>query len=173
MNSRYTRRIIRKLGGTRPINSTFGHLLRNYGGVTFNTSQAVIDVRFRTNILSKINEISIPDFQLRRTNVKKIIVELFDRFHQRLFREKTDQMFVKIPMKRRRPIRFIRLSIVETNDNFAPFNVTLSIKGCFYRKHRTSKTSRRKTTTTSAVTTFSTPSKSIGKRSKNQDDVFV
>src|SRR6185437_2169720 len=106
MNSRYTSRIIAKLGGTRPFNSTYGHLLQGYGGVTYNTSQAIIDIRFHKNILSRINEISIPE----RTNVKKII-----------------------------RVRFIRISILETNDNYSPFNVTVSIKGCFYRKYSTKK----------------------------------
>ena len=67
MNSRYTTRIIAKLGGTRPLNSTYGHLLQGYGGVTYNTSQAVIDIRFHKRILSRIDQISIPDYALNRT----------------------------------------------------------------------------------------------------------
>ncbi|CAF2561121.1 unnamed protein product [Rotaria sp. Silwood2] len=157
MNSLYTKNVIAKIGGTRPINSTYGNLLQGYDGITYNTSQAVIDIRIHNNILSRINEISIPDYILNRTNVKKIIVELFDRYHKRLFREKTTTMKVIINSKKKHRVRFIRISILETNDNYAPFNVTLSIKGCFYRKYPTKKTTKKYTqTATTTVTTKST-----------------
>ncbi|CAF4082980.1 unnamed protein product [Rotaria sp. Silwood2] len=157
MNSLYTKNVIAKIGGTRPINSTYGNLLQGYDGITYNTSQAVIDIRIHNNILSRINEISIPDYILNRTNVKKIIVELFDRYHKRLFREKTTTMKVIINSKKKHRVRFIRISILETNDNYAPFNVTLSIKGCFYRKYPTKKTTKKYTQTTiTTVTTKST-----------------
>jgi hypothetical protein len=148
MDSRYTTRIIAKLGGTRPFNSTYGHLLQGYGGVTYNTSQAVIDIRFHKYIFSRMHEISIPDYALNRTNVRKIIVELFDRYHQRLFWEKTSTMKVFINSKRKIPVKFIRISILETNDNYAPLNVTVSVKGCFYRKYPTTKHTKTTQTTT-------------------------
>jgi hypothetical protein len=151
MNSHYTTKIIAKLGGTRPFNSTYGNLLQDYGGVTYNTSQAVIDIRFHKYILSRINEISIPDYSLKRTNVRKIIVELFDQYHQRLFWNTTTIMKVLINSMKKIPIRFIRISILETNDNYAPFNITVSIKGCFYRKYSTKK--HTKTTQAPARTT--------------------
>jgi hypothetical protein len=151
-NPRYTSRIIAKLGGTRPLNSTYGHLLLDYGGVTYKTSQAVIDIRIRDNVLSCLNEISIPDYGLKRTNVRKIIVEVFDQYHKRLFWEKTSTMLVKINSNKKVPVRFIRISILETSDNYAPLNVTLSIKGCFYRKHQEKKTTKKYTKTTKATT---------------------
>ena len=152
MTSRYATRIIAKLGGTRPVNSTYGHLLPGYGGVTYNTSQAVIDIRIHNYILSRLNEISIPDYALKRTNVKKIIVELFDQYHQRLFWEKSITMLVKINSTKKLHVRFIRISILETNDNYAPFNVTVSMKGCFYKKHPTKKTTKQHIKTTHATT---------------------
>ncbi len=152
MNSRYTTRIIDKLGGTHPVNSTYGNLLLDYGGVTYNTSQAVIDIRLHKYVLSRINEISIPDYLLNRTNVKKIIVELFDRYHKRLFWNKTTTMQVLINSKKKIHVRFIRISILETNDNFAPFNVTVSVKGCFYRKYTTKKHTKKYTKTTKTTT---------------------
>lgn len=152
MNSRYTTRIIAKLGGTRPINSTYGNLLQGYGGVTYNTSQAVIDIRIHKYILSRINEISIPDYELKRTNIKKIIVELFDQYHQRLFWNKTTTMKVTINSKKKIPVRFIRISILETNDNYAPFNVTTSVKGCFYRKYPKIKHTKISTKPTTSIT---------------------
>ena len=135
MDTRYTTRIIAKLGGTRTLNSTYGNFLQGYGGVTYNTSQAVIDIRFHKYIFSRINEISIPDYALNRTNVRKMIVELFDRYHQRLFRNQTNTMKVLLNSTKKLHIRFIRISIVETSDNFAPYNVTVSVKGCFYRRY--------------------------------------
>ncbi|CAF0896589.1 unnamed protein product [Rotaria sordida] len=155
MNSFYTKRVIAKLGGTRPINSTYGHLLQGYGGVTYNTSQAIIDIRIHNNILSRINEISIPDYLLNRTNVRKIIVELFDKYHKRLFWEKTTTMKVILNSKKRLHVRFIRISLLETNDDYAPLNVTLSIKGCFDRKYPTKKITKEHTQTTT-ITTKST-----------------
>jgi hypothetical protein len=147
MNSLYTTRIIAKLGGTHTLNSSYGNLLQDYGGVTYNTSQAVIDIRFHTYILSRIDEISIPDYALNRTNVRKIIVELFDRYHQRLFWNQTNTMKVFVNSTKKIHVRFIRISILETNDNYAPFNVTVSVKGCFYRKYSTKKHTARYTTT--------------------------
>jgi len=152
MNSRYKTRIIDKLGGTHPVNSTYGNLLQGYGGVTYNTSQAVIDIRLHKYILSRINEISIPDYLLNRTNVKKIIVELFDQYHKRLFWNKTTTMQVLINSKKKIHVIFIRISILETNDNFAPFNVTVSVKGCFYRKYTTKKHTKKYTKTTKTTT---------------------
>jgi hypothetical protein len=153
MNSHYTTRIIAKLGGTHPVNSTYGNLLQDYGGVTYNTSQAVIDIRIHKYILSRINEISIPDYLLNRTNVRKIIVELFDQYHKRLFWNKTTTMKVLINSTKKIPVKFIRISILETNDNYAPFNVTVSVKGCFYRKY----SPKKHTTTTTTTTTKTTP----------------
>ena len=155
MDSRYTTQIVAKLGGTRPLNATVGHLLRGYGGVTFNTSQAVIDVRLHQRILSRLSEISIPDFRLNRTNVKKVIVELFDQYHTRLFHEKTSVMVVKMNFTKRLAVRFIRVSILETKDNYAPYNVTLSVKGCFYKTQPKRKVTKKPTitTTTSAPST--------------------
>ncbi|CAM4908393.1 unnamed protein product [Rotaria socialis] len=152
MKSLYTTRIISKFGGTRPFNSTYNHLLQGYGGVTYNTSQAVIDIRMRKNILSRFNEISIPDYMLNRTNVRKIIVELFDKNHNRLFWEKTTNMKVLIHSTKTLRVRFIRISILETTDNNSPFNVTLSVQGCFYRKHPTKPTTKKQTKTTTATT---------------------
>ena len=151
MKSQYATRIIKKLGGTRPVNSTYGHLLQGYGGVTYNTSQAVIDVRIRENILSRLDEISIPDYALNRSNVKTIIVELFDRYHERLFRQKTNSMVVKMNFKRRLHVRFVRVTILDTADDNAPFNVTLSIKGCFYRRHPRQKSTQKPMQTTTVA----------------------
>ena len=155
MDERYTARIIAKLGGTRPVNSTYGHLLKGYGGVTYNTSQAVIDLRFHKNIVSRIDQISIPDYALKRTNAKKIIVELFDRSHQRLFWNKTTTMQVQLNSRRKLRVKFIRISIVETTDDYAPFNVTVSVTGCFYqrypKKKHTKKTTRPAKTTPQPV----------------------
>lgn len=151
MDDQYTTRILAKIGGTRPVNSTYGHLLKDYGGVTYNTSQAVIDLRFHKNIVSRIDQISIPDYALNRTNVKKIIVELFDEFHQRLFTEKTTNMQVRLNSRKKLRVRFVRISILETNDDYAPFNVTLSMTGCFYRRYPKKK--HTKTTTQPPTTT--------------------
>jgi hypothetical protein len=158
MNSHYTTRIIAKLGGTRPFNSTYGNLLQGYGGVTYNTSQAVIDIRIHQYILSRINEISIPDYLLNRTNVRKIIVELFNQYHKRLFWNETTTMKVIINSIKKIPVRYIRISILETNDNYAPFNVTVSVKGCFYRKYSPRKHTEEYTTTTPTTTTTTTKS---------------
>lgn len=152
MNSVYATRIIAKLGGTRPINSTYGHLLQTYDGVTYNTSQAVIDIRIQNNILSRINEISIPDYVLKRTNIKKIIVEFFDHYHKRLFRRKTTNMNVSLNSQKKLHVKFIRISILETNDNKPPYNVTVSIKGCFYREHLKKKTTEKYIETTKMTT---------------------
>jgi hypothetical protein len=152
MDSRYTSRVIAKLGGTRPLNSTYGHLLQDYNGVTYNTTEAVIDIRIQNDVLSRINEISIPDSISKRTNVKKIIVELFDQYHKRLFWEKSTTMKVIINSKKKLPVRFIRISIVETNDNQPPRNITASVIGCFYQKHSTTTTATTTTTTTKPTT---------------------
>ena len=152
MNPSYAAQIIAHLGGTPPFNSSYGHLLQNYGGVAYNTSQAVIDIRFHDTIRSRLNEISIPDYILKRTNVKKIIVELFDQNHECLLFEETTKMKVLINSKKKVHVRFIRVSILETNDDYAPYNVTLSIKGCFYRKYSKKKTTTKPQTTTTTTT---------------------
>jgi hypothetical protein len=148
MNSRHTKKVIAKLGGTRPLHSTYGHLLQDYDGVTYNTTQAVVDIRMQNDILSRINEISIPYSISKQTNVKKIIVELFDQYHKRLFWEKSTTMKVLINSTRKIPVRFIRISILETNNKQPPVHVTVSVKGCFYRKHpkKITTTKHRKTT---------------------------
>jgi len=83
--------------------------------------------------------------------VRKIIVELFDRSHRRLFSNKTTTMKVALNSTRKLHVRFIRISILETSDNYAPFNVTVSVTGCFYRrkfgKKHTKKYRKRPTTT--------------------------
>ncbi|CAF2077019.1 unnamed protein product [Rotaria magnacalcarata] len=152
MNSLYTTKIISKLGGTRPFNSTYNHLLQGYGGVTYNMSQAVIDIRLHNDIVSRLSEISIPDYMLNRTNVRKIIVELFDKHHNRLFWRKTTNMKVFIDSTKKLHVRFIRISILETVDNDSPFNVTLSVQGCFYRKHPTKPTTKKQMETTTMTT---------------------
>lgn len=146
MDDRYTTRILAKIGGTRPVNSTYGHLLKDYGGVTYNTSQAVIDLRFHKYIVSRIDQISIPNYALNGTNLKKIIVELFDRSHQRLFREKSTSMQVQLNSRKKLRVRFVRISIVETKDDYAPSNVTVSMTGCFYRRFPKKKKQIRKST---------------------------
>lgn len=151
MDDRYTPRIIAKLGGTRPVNSTYGHLLKGYGGVTYNTSQAVIDLRFHKNIISRIDEISIPDYALNRTNAKKIIVELYDQSHRRLFWNKTTTMQVHLNSRRKLRVKFIRISIVETTDNYAPFNITVSVTGCFYRRYSKKKHTKKTTQPTTTI----------------------
>ena len=71
----------------------------------------MIDIRFHKRILSRIDQISIPDYALNRTNVRKIIVELFDRSHRCLFSNKTTTMKVALNSTRKLHVRFIRISI--------------------------------------------------------------
>jgi hypothetical protein len=157
MKSRYSSLVIMKLGGTRPVNGSYMDLLQGKRGVTYDTVQAVIDIRLRNNIVSHIREISIPEVRLNRTNVKQMIVEVFDHYHQRIYREKTRTMRVKMNRTRTRSIRFIRISILKTTDNDRPVNVTVSIKGCFYRKNFTKKIKRKRITTTPLSVTATLP----------------
>lgn len=152
MSPLYATKIISKLGGTRPVNSTYSHLLQGNGGVTYNTSQAVIDIRIRNYILSRLNEISIPNSVLNHTNVKEMVVELFDKRHERLFRRKTTTMKVLIDSTKKLRVRFIRISILDTNDNQPPSNITFSIKGCFYKKHPRRTTAKVSTESTTMTT---------------------
>lgn len=167
MDSHYTTRLIAKLGGTRPFNLTYGHYLQNYGGVTYNTSQAVIDIRFHRYILSRLYEISIPDFELNRTNVRQIIVELFDQNHKRLFSKTTNTMKISLNSTKKIHIRFIRISIVQTSDNYAPYNVTVSVKGCFYRRKPIEKL------TTATIAPITTTTKAVCFRANALDPQYA
>lgn len=157
----YAHKIIGQFEGTQPLSdsSYLNFIESSKTGVNYGTKSPIIIIRFQSNIVGQLDEISLIN---RKNNINQFQIDLYDYNNYLLFSNQTndEQQTIQIPITTSPLyVSSIQITILNTIDNRPAHGISLSITGCFSTFKRPSTTTPRTTTTIAPKTTTKPPRK--------------